>query len=429
MRVLVASQAEKTHVLGMVPLAWALRAAGHEVRVASQPSLAPTITRAGLPAVAVGRDHLFNQMLSTSKSTGFAETEGFDMTRSDPEALGWDYLLEGYREFVRFWWNPVNASMADDLTDFCRWWRPDLVLWEPTTFCAPVAARASGAAHARVLWGMDVFARVRRRFLERRAENPGERREDPLAEWMERLARRAGTDFAEELVSGQATLDPYPEGVRLPPEEGVGHIPVRYVPYNGTAVVPDWLRAPAERGRVCLTLGSAAPERFDDRRRLPLPELLESVAALDAEVVATLSPGQRDGLGTLPPNVRVVEYVPLHALLPHCSAVVHHGGAGTFCTAVFHGVPQLVLPGFSMAQYLFDESLLAERVTETGAGLTLAGDRMTAGEIARRTGRLLDEPGFAEGARRVRDRARAMTSPAGLVPVLEQLVEEVRGAP
>jgi len=428
MRVLIVSQAEKTHLLGLIPQAWALRAAGHEVRAASQPALVPTIARTGLPAVSVGRDHLFHQLLVTLKGLGFGDTAGFDMARSDAEAEGLEYLSEGYREFVRLWWHPVSAPMLDDLTDFCRWWRPDLVLWEPTTFAAPVAARASGAAHARVLWGLDVFSRTRSRFLGRLAELPGGDREDPLAEWLQSCAERVGTDFSEELVSGQATLDPYPAGLRLPPAPGTRHIPLRYVPYNGTAVVPDWLRAPGRRRRVCLTLGSGTPERFDDRYRLPLGELLEAIAELDVEVVATLSAEQTVGLGSIPGNVRVVEHVPLHALLPRCSAVIHHGGAGTFCTAVAHGVPQLILPEFAMAQYAFDESLLAANVTELEGGLTLEGTDLTGKEVARQVGRLLDEPRFTEGARRLSEKSREMPSPADLVPVLEDLAAQNRGS-
>lgn len=41
---------------GCVPLAWALRTAGHEVRVAARPPLTDSITRAGLTAVPIGRD-------------------------------------------------------------------------------------------------------------------------------------------------------------------------------------------------------------------------------------------------------------------------------------------------------------------------------------------------------------------------------------
>lgn len=57
MRILFATYSEKTHFLSMVPLAWALRSAGHDVRVASQPELVDVITTAGLPAVPVGEDH------------------------------------------------------------------------------------------------------------------------------------------------------------------------------------------------------------------------------------------------------------------------------------------------------------------------------------------------------------------------------------
>ncbi|MEA2207331.1 MAG: hypothetical protein QOE77_4107, partial [Blastocatellia bacterium] len=54
MRVLVSSWGWRSHFYPLVPLAWALRSAGHEVLVASQPSMTDTIVGAGLPAVALG---------------------------------------------------------------------------------------------------------------------------------------------------------------------------------------------------------------------------------------------------------------------------------------------------------------------------------------------------------------------------------------
>ena len=56
MRVLFTSWAWPTHYYQMVPLAWALRAAGHEVRAASAPALSATIAASGVPAVGVGDD-------------------------------------------------------------------------------------------------------------------------------------------------------------------------------------------------------------------------------------------------------------------------------------------------------------------------------------------------------------------------------------
>ena len=63
MRVLLTTYPERTHFLAMVPLAWALRTAGHDVRVAVQPKFAPTVTQAGLTAAPVGRNSDLWQIL------------------------------------------------------------------------------------------------------------------------------------------------------------------------------------------------------------------------------------------------------------------------------------------------------------------------------------------------------------------------------
>ncbi|HZN74657.1 MAG TPA: glycosyl transferase family 28, partial [Micromonosporaceae bacterium] len=47
MRVLFTTFAWPSHYFPMVPLAWALQAAGHEVRMTSQPELLPTMRRSG----------------------------------------------------------------------------------------------------------------------------------------------------------------------------------------------------------------------------------------------------------------------------------------------------------------------------------------------------------------------------------------------
>jgi hypothetical protein len=60
--------------------------------------------------------------------------------------------------------------------------------------------------------------------------------------------------------------------------------------------------------------------------------------------VGTLDVAQTAEAGTLPRNVRATGYLPLDLVLPSCSAVVHHGGGGTFTTAVAERVPQLITP-------------------------------------------------------------------------------------
>ncbi|MEU8207510.1 hypothetical protein AB0B96_40540, partial [Streptosporangium sp. NPDC049046] len=158
--------AEKTHFLGMVPLAWALRNAGHEVRVASQPELSDVITGAGLTAVPVGKDHMLHRLLTHAESLDPDGPAPFDMAENRPEMLTWEYLRRGYHdELVPWWWRVANDPMIVELTDFCRHWKPDLVIWEPASYAGAIAAKASGAAHARMLWSLDLFARMRGHYL------------------------------------------------------------------------------------------------------------------------------------------------------------------------------------------------------------------------------------------------------------------------
>ncbi|WP_101788020.1 activator-dependent family glycosyltransferase [Nonomuraea indica] len=418
MRVVIATQAEKTHFLGMVPLGWALRTAGHEVRVASQPELAETIADSGLTAVPVGRDHLFPYLLRSVKSLGLDDGTSFDMTAEPSAGVSWEYVRDGFRRLVPWWWKVVNEPLVGDLVAFCREWRPDLVVWEPTTFAAPVAARACGAAHVRLLWGMDLFARMRGLFLELMAGRPAGEREDVLADWLGGHLGRFGERFAEDVVCGQSTIDCLPASLRLE-AGGVEYVPMRYVPYNGRAVVPGWLRVPPRRPRVALTLGSAAPERVAGHL-LSIQELLTALAGLDVEIVATLTTDQRARLAAVPDNVRIVDFVPLHVLLPTCSAVVHHGGAGTYSTALLHGVPQLVVPDLILPQYMFDEPLLADRLARSGAGLRIPAAELSGPRVRDDLARLLGDPAFRRSADALRGEMLAMPTPNEVVQRLEK---------
>ncbi len=413
MRVLFATQAERTHFLGLVPLAWALRAAGHEVRVASQPHLESVAAGAGLPFTAVGRDHHFARISRDGRADRHLD---FDMAEDRDEVLTWDHLLQGYRGVVTWWWRTVNDPMFDDLVALCRQWRPDLVVWEPSTYAAPVAARACGAAHVRHLWSVDLFSRVRRTFLARMGEQPASRREDPLAEWLGARAARYGVDFSESLVHGQATVEQVPAPLRVDTPPHLEYLPVRYVPYNGRAVVPDWLRTPPDRPRIGLSLGTTAALRLGGYT-VDVATLLEGLADLDVEVVATLPAREREKLGAVPGNARLVEYVPLHALAPTCAAMVTHGGPGTVLTGLAHGVPQLLSPNARM----FDIPVLAGLVEGAGAGRVVDPDRLDAATVTEGVRALLEDPRHAKAAHALREWMDAMPAPADLARTLTRL--------
>ncbi|WP_017587969.1 activator-dependent family glycosyltransferase [Nocardiopsis ganjiahuensis] len=414
MRVLMATAAEKPHFLGMVPSAWALRAAGHEVLVASQPALGPVVTGAGLPFAPVGRDHRFWRTMSALDLHDTLDDVPLFGRVTDPfDQVPWEYLLEGYRRVVPWWWRMVNDPMLDDLVALCRSWRPDLVVWGSVSFAGAVAAEACGAAHVRYLWGADVFARTRSRFLRRWAEQPEADREDPLADWLTGRAARHGVEFSETLIHGQATIEQIPACLRLPTPPGLNYLPMRYVPYNGRALVPDWLRTPPERPRVCVTLGTTLMSQGPAGGAL-FRGLVEGLSDLDVEVVATLPAHEQAELGTVPGNVRLVDYVPLHALAPTCDAMVDHGGWGTVLTGLDAGVPQVIVPSW------FDDPMLADMLAREGAAITVPPREMTPGTVRNALSALLDDSSHAKGAARVRDTMRGMPSPAALAEALER---------
>ncbi|MFJ1900365.1 MULTISPECIES: activator-dependent family glycosyltransferase [unclassified Streptomyces] len=417
MRVLITCFAHNTHYYNLVPLAWALRAAGHDVRVASQPALTEVINGSGLTAVPVGDLDSIVELMTQIGGDPTPYQTGFDFADTVTEPIGWEHALGQQTMMTAMSFAPLNGDTTiDAIVEFARAWRPDLVLWEPFTYAGPVAAHVTGAAHARLLWGPDVVLNARRQFLELLAAQPEERREDPMGEWLtwtlERFGATPDAAAVEEVVRGQATVDPAPASLRIPVPGEL--LPMRYVPYNGPAVVPDWLHAPPARPRVCVTLGVSARETFG-RDAVPFEDLLHALGDIDAEIVATFDATQLQDREALPANIRVVDFVPMDALLPTCAAIVHHGGAGTGYTATLHGVPQIIVAS------LWDAPLKARLHERQGAGIDLPPEKLDAASLREAVVRALTDPSIAAAAHRLRDEALADPAPAELVPALERL--------
>lgn len=424
MRVLFAIVPAPAHVYPVAPLAWALQLAGHEVLVASQPDNVDTITAAGLTAVPLGERNLIGSPVSD------ADHERLDRI-ADALELGPEE--ENLRVAIRkFMLNnfalcypsgtpvPASESFSEELVAFSRSWRPDLVIWDPLCFHAPVAARAAGAAHARILHAADHFGWARQRFLERQGEGP-----DLMAQQMAPTLSRLGVPFSEDLLTGQWTLDLRPPSTRLPVR--INSLPLRRMPYNDVHPLPSWQHASRpERPRICLTLGVSRRKYFPGGNEHPIAEFFEAAADLDVELVATLDAGQLETVkDDVPDNVRILDYASLSALLPSCSVVIHHGGAGTLATATAHRIPQLVVPAVGGS----DRAETAQYVAAHGAGLVVEKGRTSPGELRAQLVRLLEEQEFKDGAGRLREEWLKSPGPAEILPVLEALTVQHRGSP
>jgi glycosyltransferase (activator-dependent family) len=423
MRVLFTTLASPTLLYFMTPLAWALRTAGHEVRVACEPDFVENVTSAGLTAVPIGPSA--EEMEDDDDEEDEDEEDGqvpppYDAAVS-PESIDWEHMLTGYREAVIGWHKLLNDDLIPDLVAFARQWKPDLVIWEPGAYAAAIAAKASGAAHARILWCLDIFGVTREHYLRLKDQRPQGDREDPLAEWLAEEAVRYGAEYSEDMADGQFTIEQLPPSVQFHAEQ-LDYVSLRYTPYGGPASVPAWLWTPPERPRVALTLGLSLPAE-QDRYAVNIQDIIDAIADLDIEIVATVDDSQRHTLGTMPDNVTVVPYVPLHHLAPTCSAIIHHAGAGTLATTTLYGVPQLALP------WDFDEPMIAESLVKSGAGLMVPAAEATGASVRDNLIRLLDEPAFRQGAERLRDEMLAMPSASEFVSQLEELAAKYRTQP
>ncbi|WP_030625506.1 activator-dependent family glycosyltransferase [Streptomyces sclerotialus] len=423
MRVLFTAYPERTHFLLMAPLAWALRTAGHEVRFAGQPKFTEVITQAGLTAVPVGRDRDLWQILARDPDwLGQGDKGGmplpYDVADREPDGITWEYLHEGYATQVERWHKASNVPMIGDLVEFARHWQPDLVIWEPLTYAGPIAAQAVGAAHARLLFGIDMYGVAREHFLRLKAERPEGERTDPMADWLGGYARKYGGEFSEELVTGQATVDLVPECLQRR-AAGLEYLPLRYVPYGGPAVVPAWLRRAPDKPRVALTLGLSTTGHGGEYA-VAVQDVLDALGDLDIELVATIAEAEQPKLTRIPSNTRVTSFLPLDALTATCDAVIHHAGFGTLATTALRGLPQLTLPWDN------DGPALADGVVRAGAGLVLNPKETTGADVREALLKLLSDPGLRQGAAGLRDRMLAMPSPNDLVGTLERFAAERR---
>jgi len=95
-----------------------------------------------------------------------------------------------------------------------------------------------------------------------------------------------------------------------------------------------------------------------------------------------------------PSNVTVIASAPHRFVFPLASAVVCHGGHGTVMKSLAHGLPLVVMP------FGRDQKDNGARVEEAEAGLSLSTNASPA-RIAATIRRVIEEPGFREGAQRM----------------------------
>ena len=125
-------------------------------------------------------------------------------------------------------------------------------------------------------------------------------------------------------------------------------------------------------------------------------------------------------LGPVPANAHVERWWPQHQVLTHAAAVVGHGGFGTTMATLAAGVPQVVVPLFSLDQFVN-----AAHVAAVGAGVRLVGEppaeEPPVGRLADAVDQVLATPSYGRVARDLADQMAEQVPVADCVTMLADL--------
>lgn len=367
MRVLIAAGPGVGHVFPMVPLAWALRAAGHEVLLATAgPGL--VAGQAGLPVIDLkpGWDY----RTAIARRWQAAPTASGQPGRRPPDAAG---VGGGIR------------LLAGAALTLAASWHPDVVVGRTLALLVAAKQRAAFVDHGVGLMRTPT------------TEDLADRLQPVLAEY----------DIGQ-LPTRQLRLEVAPPSML---DGALSGQLMRYVPYNGGGTVTPELVADASGDRpprVAVTLGTAVPLSHG---LAPATRLIPIMAAMPAEFVLALGDVDGANLPDVPDNVRLLNWTPLNLLLRSCSALIHHGGEGTAMTALALGVPQLVI-----AEGV--RSIVAHAVQARGVGHAFAPDDLSPTLI----GQALADGHLADNARQVAAEIAALPPPAAQVGAIEALL-------
>jgi MGT family glycosyltransferase len=149
-----------------------------------------------------------------------------------------------------------------------------------------------------------------------------------------------------------------------------------------------------------------------------LQRATDALGQLPVRGLVTTGPAVDPAVMSAPDNVTVTRWVRHADVLPHCSAVITHGGHGTVLKALTAGVPQVLVP---LGR---DQPDNAARVVRTGAGIRLRKNTSTAALRAAVT-RVIEDPRYHAAARRMAARLAAERDDNRAVDELERVAAGV----
>ena len=367
MRALFTFIGGRGHFEPLAPIARATAAAGHEVAFASGGVL-PVVEAAGFTAF-------------------FVAPERPPPPRKPLQGVDMENELRILREVL---FSRVARERVPAMVELCGRWRPDVLVCDEADLGSMVAAERLGLPYATVIENATGGLMTR----------------EHVGEAMDALRAEHGVTPGASLV-----LSPFPPSLRDP----AFPLPAGAVSLRVALEAGD--RPASLDGAVFFTLGTVFNVEAGDLFTRVLAGLREVGRDVIVAVGTELDPAE---LGPQPSFVHVVRFVPLGAALPHCAAVVSHGGSGSLVATLAHGLPSVLLPMGA------DQPGNAARCLALGVARVLDVLTATPFEVRAAVESVLTEPSYRRAAERLRDEIAALPGPDYAVERLDALVASIR---
>lgn len=381
------------HFFPLLPLASALKAAGHSVVFCTSLSYGRVINDHGFDHHAVGPDYTQNS------------------AKGDAEELE-----EVQQRLLKAMFEDAPPLVMDSFQSLFEREQPDVMLVDPIDGGGMIAAELAG-----IPWGSVVNA-VRTGWLAGRLPFDLDERRSFLEDVL-RTARSLRNSVGLPETDLLLNEEPYDRTFSLTMEPpSLGTWPHDWQSHTSHLLRPEihrtpgtdetWLEDLAEDQPILvITLGTlfGTPSLY----RRAIETAFEADIDDKTQVVAVTS----HNLEIDHQRLTKAAWVSMDRLLDKATAVVHHGGWGSTIAALATGTPAVVMP------LAVDQRYQASRIHSVGAGVMISSDHLEE-ELQHGIEKVIGNPTYTANALRLQMEIDQMPPASEVVPLIEQLATQ-----
>jgi UDP:flavonoid glycosyltransferase YjiC (YdhE family) len=137
----------------------------------------------------------------------------------------------------------------------------------------------------------------------------------------------------------------------------------------------------------------------------------------DINLIVTVGRSMDPAQFQIPANhIKIARYIPQTLLLPYCDAIIFHGGYNSLLSALWYGLPMVVIP-----QQAGDQFPTAQRCVHVGLGVLVEGYPPAPEAVRTAVKTVLEQPEYRSRAQQFQREIKALPPLAEAVKRLEIL--------